>query len=67
MVSGKAAANLGAPLRRREREFRIAVAHIRLAVNSMQEPLPQIAFKMKEKIGDGIFVVSPTVPHLFIG
>ncbi len=32
----------------------------------MQEPLPQIAFKMKEKIGDGIFVVGPAVPHLLI-
>ena len=43
------------------------MAHVRLAVNSMQEPLPQIAFKMKEKIGDGIFVVGSAVPHLLIG
>ena len=32
----------------------------------MQEPLPQIAFKMKQKVGDGIFMVGPTVPHLLI-
>ena len=42
------------------------VAHVRLAVNSMQEPLPQIAFKMKQKIGDGVFVVGSAVPHLLI-
>ena len=63
---GEAFANLRTSLRRREREFRIAVADIRLAVNSMQEPLPQIAFEMKKKIGDGIFVIRPAVPHLLI-
>ena len=32
----------------------------------MQEPLTQIALKMQQKIGDGVFVVSSTAPHLFI-
>jgi len=32
----------------------------------MQEPLPQITFKVKQKIGDGIFVVGSAVPHLLI-
>src|ERR1700733_9661305 len=63
---GKAATNLGASLRRRELELCVSDAHVRLAVNSMQEPLPQIAFKMKQKIGDGVFVVGSTVPHLLI-
>ena len=42
------------------------MAHVGLAVNAMQEPLPQIAFKVKQKIGNGIFVIRSTVPHLFI-
>jgi hypothetical protein len=63
---GQAGTNLCASLGRRERELLVSAAHVRLAVNSMQEPLPQIAFKMKEEIGDGIFVISSTAPHLLI-
>jgi hypothetical protein len=38
-----------------------------MAVDAVQEPLAQIPLKMKQKIGNGIFVVRSAMPHLLIG
>jgi hypothetical protein len=64
---GKAPTNLIASLGRRQRKLRVPLTHIRLAVDAVQKPLPQIALKVKKKIGNGIFVVPSTTPYLLIG
>src|ERR1700761_6192718 len=63
---GEAGTDLRASLGGREGELQVSVTDVWLTADSMQEPLPQIAFKMKKKVGDGVFVVCSTMPHLLV-
>jgi hypothetical protein len=62
----KAAAKLFRSPGWRQRELRISLPHVGLPIDAVQKPLAQVALEMKQQVGNGVFVVRSTVPHLFL-
>jgi hypothetical protein len=60
-------AGLGGVNRRNEAKLLIALADVLLIVDAVQYSLAQVAGKMQQQVGDGVFVISSATPHLLIG
>ena len=50
-----------------ESELCITGANVWLVVDTVQDPLAQVSFKMKQKVSDRVFVFCAAVEELFFG